>query len=564
MLCTALRVVTRDLALPEQTSAGQPPVGGQGVDAALEAFGLTGSSTRTRTVVFLVTGDFPQPVHSGFENVAVRTAESTVLALVLAHAALNGGDKDVALVLAAPDGPGPVRAHRVTLRAVARGDRPAPGTGPSHGPVADSARLLLWSGRRAGDETRTRARLRSVVDRMTDDMFRALPAVVPCGQGPGLVRAAAVCSSEDPAAALDTARADTVGTPRPVALLFPGQGSQHTAMACGLYRHEPVFTEAVDTVLDLMGDEGAAIRDDWLTPNGPLVDIDDVRRAQPLLFAVDYALGKLVMSWGIRPTALLGHSAGELVAATFAGVVSLEDAVTMMRERVRHALSVPAGGMLAVAASEAHLRPYLVDEVAIAAVNATLQTMLAGPAAQLSAVEKRLRADGHTVVAVPATSPFHSPAMAPAADAVEREYTRIGLRSPRLALYSGYTGELMSDRDALSPRFWARQITDTVYFRPALDQLLAAEDMLLVEAGPRQTLTAFARRHPAVRSGASAVVPMLPARPGSPAADRRALLGTVARLWTEGHDLDAAALSRLWSDGEDRAALLSPLEPGHR
>ncbi|WP_066947985.1 acyltransferase domain-containing protein [Streptomyces lushanensis] len=562
MLCTALTVVTLEPTVPGRDPAGPPPNDRQDVVTTLAAHGLTGPSARARTVVLLVGGDSSPPDGPVVEGVVVRTADSMVRALVLAHAALTDGTKDVALVLDRAGGPGTVRASRVTLRGVPWQDRTAPGRPPSRGPVADTGRLLLWSGRRASDETRTRAQLRSAVGPMTDDTFRALPAVVSCGPGAGPVRAAALCRGEDPTAALDAARAVVADDPRPVALLFPGQGSQHTAMAAGLYTHEPVFTEAVDTVLDLMGDEGAAVRADWLGPHEPHIAVDDVRRAQPLLFAVDYALGKMVMSWGIRPTALLGHSAGELVAATFAGVVSLQDAVMMMRARVRHALSVPAGGMLAVAASEARLRPYLIGEVAVAAVNTGLQTMLAGPAAQLFTVEKRLREDGHTVVAVPATSPFHSPAMAPAADAVERDYAGIRFRPPDLALYSGYAGELMSERDALSPRFWARQITDTVYFGPALDQLLAAEDMLLVEAGPRQTLASFARRHPAVRSGASAVVAMLPARPDGPATDRRTVLGTVARLWTEGHDLDGSALDRLWADGSEHAALRSPVAAG--
>jgi len=564
MLCTTLTVVTRELTVPEEVSAGYPPTEMPSVSAALAAYGLGGSPMRSRTIVFLVTGDCPLSVGSDVEGIAVRTAVSMVRALVLAHTALTDGTKDVALVLASPGESDTVRASRVTLRRLPLEDCTAPRSRSLHRPVNDAVRMLLWSGRRTSDETRARAQLRSVVDQMTDQVFRALPAVVPCGQGAGPVRAAALCSRENPTAALDAARTVTANNPRPVALLFPGQGSQHTAMASGLYTYEPVFTEAVDTVLDLMGDEGAAIRADWLAPREGVISIDDVRRAQPLLFAVDYALGKVIMSWGVRPAALLGHSAGELVAATFAGVVSLEDAVMMMHERVRHALSVPAGGMLAVAASEAQLRPYLVGEVAIAAVNTSMQTMLAGPAAQLRSVKKRLQAHGHTVLAVPATSPFHSPVMAPAADAVEREYARIGFRPPRLALYSGYTGELMSERDALSPRFWARQITDTVYFRPALDQLLAADDMLLVEAGPLQTLTIFARRHPSVRSGASAVVPMLPARPQGQEADRQSLLGAVAQLWTEGHDLDAVSLSQLWADGEDHAARRSPVATGQR
>jgi acyl transferase domain-containing protein len=219
----------------------------------------------------------------------------------------------------------------------------------------------------------------------------------------------------------------------------------------------------------------------------------------------------------------------------------------MVLARVREAVKIPAGGMLAVATTEEQVLRYLTEDVAIAAVNANQQTMLAGSAGPLATVEARLRADGHTVVTVPATSPFHSPAMAPASDAVEAAYRQIRLREPELPLYSGYTGNLLRPEEALSPRFWARQITDTVYFKNALEELLAVDDMLLIEAGPRQALTAFARRHRAVRLGASAAVPLLPARPGAPEADRLSVLNAAARLWTEGHDLDPVALSRLWT-----------------
>ncbi|QXE39229.1 acyltransferase domain-containing protein [Streptomyces sp. GMY02] len=318
-------------------------------------------------------------------------------------------------------------------------------------------------------------------------------------------------------------------------------------MAAGLYRREPVFTAAVDAALSHMGPDAPRIREDWLATGTPRVGIDDVRRAQPLLFAVDYALGRMVLGWGVRPVALLGHSAGELVAATLAGVMSLADAAGMVMARVREAVRIPPGGMLAVGASAARVRPYLDHEVALAAVNANQQVMLAGSAPALAEAEARLRADGITVVTVPATSPFHSPAMAPASDALEKEYGAVPFREPALPLYSGYTGTLMSPEDARSPRFWARQVTDTVHFLPALDELLAAEDVVLVEAGPRQTLTAFARRHRAVRLRASAALPLLPAKPGSEETDRRSVLNAAAGLWTEGHDLNARALSRLWT-----------------
>ncbi|MGK5627322.1 acyltransferase domain-containing protein [Streptomyces sp. URMC 123] len=341
--------------------------------------------------------------------------------------------------------------------------------------------------------------------------------------------------------------------PRPVALLFPGQGSQHARMAAGLHGRDAAFTAALDAVLDLMGEDGPELRADWLAAE-PRIGVDDVRRGQPMLFAVDYALARMVLGWGVRPTALLGHSAGELVGAVLAGVMSLSDAVAMLRARVREVARLPAGGMLAVAAGEERLRAYLTGDVAIAAVNSRQQTMLAGSVEPLARVAARLAEDRVTAVPVPATSPFHSPAMDPAAAALEPFCAGLRLRPPTVPLYSGYTGRLMTPDDALSPRFWARQLTDTVYFGPALEELLAVDDMLLVEAGPRQTLTTFARRHRAVRLGASAAVPLLPAKPAGPGADRDAALAAAARLWTEGYDLDTEALAGLWRERERGAA----------
>ncbi|HEX6686953.1 MAG TPA: acyltransferase domain-containing protein [Candidatus Limnocylindrales bacterium] len=343
-----------------------------------------------------------------------------------------------------------------------------------------------------------------------------------------------------------------------MAFLLPGQGSQYDGMGRALYGADPVFTSTMDEIFATIGPEAERIHSDWLGWTS-YVDIDDVRRAQPLLFAVDYALAKMIQSWGVEPVALLGHSAGELVAATLAGVFSLKDAVASQMERVRQAVFIPPGGMLAVAATEEQLRPYLSGKVAIAAVNAARQVMLAGPGDELRHVDSLLRADDFIVAVVPATSPFHCPAMAPAAVAAEKQLSGIDLNAPRQTVYSGYTGEVLTEKDSIRPEFWAWQVVDTVYFGPALDRLLSTGDLLLVEVGPGQTLTSFARRHRAVRSRASEVVPTLPlpqARDDLLSDDRSAALGLAARLWAEGHDLDLEAVRKLWRPAPEVAGTI--------
>ncbi|GGV64864.1 hypothetical protein GCM10010277_71710 [Streptomyces longisporoflavus] len=321
--------------------------------------------------------------------------------------------------------------------------------------------------------------------------------------------------------------------PRGVALLFPGQGAQQPLMSAGLYRAHQPFRRLMDEAFEVWGAEGAALRADWLS-DSPAVDLDGVRRAQPLLFAVDWALGRMVLDWGVRPAALLGHSVGEVAAATLAGVFTLEEAAGLMAERVAHIESAPAGGMLAVHAAAADMAPYLHADVVVGAVNAPRQVILAGSEAPLAASEARLRAAGFTCRRTRALSPFHSPALAPAAEAALPSLARLPLRAPRLPVVSAYTAGPLTPAEAADPRFWAGQPAAPVLFGPALDTLLCTGELLLLEAGPGQGLTALAKRHPAVGTGRSAALGLLPARARGDASDLHTLRKAVERLLSEG------------------------------
>jgi acyl transferase domain-containing protein len=291
-------------------------------------------------------------------------------------------------------------------------------------------------------------------------------------------------------------------------------------MAAGLYGTQPVFTEVIDEIFTRMGEAGAAARRDWLAET-PQVPIEQTGRSQRLLFAIEYALG---------------HSVGEFAAATLAGVFEVADALRVMEDRVTRLAATPPGGMLVVAASATDLEPFLGDGVVIGGINGPGQVMLAGPAAALACAERSLREAGRTVVRIRATHAFHSPVVAPASAASAPLVATIGRRPPQIPLYSAYTGRLLDQQSVADPMFWAMQPASPVLFGQALDALLASGPYLLVDTGPGQGLAALARRHPATRAGHSAVTALLPAREGPPQADRDALCGALARLWTEGHE----------------------------
>ncbi|MGW0707282.1 acyltransferase domain-containing protein [Streptomyces sp. NPDC002643] len=317
--------------------------------------------------------------------------------------------------------------------------------------------------------------------------------------------------------------------PPSAVLLFPGQGAQQPGMGVGLYHAHPGFRTRMDEVLQLWRAHGFDLRADWLAAReGP--EADGLRTAQPLLYSLNWAVGRTVLDAGVRPVALLGHSVGEVAAATLAGVFDPADAVSVMADRIARLDGTPPGGMLAVRAGPDEVAPYTTDEVVVGAVNAPRQVLLAGPEAGLRTAEEKLRADGFTCRRARALNPFHSPVLTEAALRTLPLLASVPIHPPRLALHSAYEPGPLTYERARDPRFWALQAARPVLFGPALDMLLAGQDAVLAEAGPGQGLTALARRHPRVARGRSRAIGLLPARPGGPDAERAAFEQALAEL----------------------------------
>lgn len=300
-----------------------------------------------------------------------------------------------------------------------------------------------------------------------------------------------------------------------LALLMPGQGAQYRGMGTGLYRAMPAFAKVVDEVFEAMGDAGEQVRSAWLGAD-PEVCIDVAGLSQPLLFAIDYALGRLLLA-DLRPDVLLGHSIGEMAAATLAGVFELGDAVAVLCDRVGQLATAPAGGMVAVAASREEVCGHLLPGVDIGAINAPRQTVIAGATEPLEVVTDALRRAGFTLAPVFSLTPFHSAVLAPVAEAARATLASVPMRPPAIPIISGYTGRRLTDAEAVDPGYWARHPTDPVLFWPAVQTLLAGGQHLLVECGPGQGLITLARRHPDVRAGRSEVRTLIGAQPDAEA-----------------------------------------------
>jgi len=390
-------------------------------------------------------------------------------------------------------------------------------------------------------------------------------------------RAMVVRSGEDAARALslrDPKRlltGESRGGERPVAFVFPGLGEQYGGMGASLYREEPAFREALDRCADLLGprlgrldrdmrellgfDRDPSSEDGGAAPGGP-----DLRRmlrrgtpaeradkeltrsglAQPAVFALEYALAELWLSWGLRPQAVIGYSLGEYVAACVAGVLSLEDALLLVAERARWIEDLPAGAMLAVGLPPDEIEPLLGEALSLAAVNGPRLCVVAGPPAAIADLETRLAARGDAFRPVETTHAFHSQMMLPVAGRLTELVRTLERRPPRIPCLSNVTGTWLTAADALDPDYWSRHLSGPVRFAAGIAELWKEPDRVLIEVGPGGSLTSMALQHLVTvnpeGAGDRIAVRSLPSlhehRPDR--SDRAYLLQSLAKLWIAG------------------------------
>jgi amino acid adenylation domain-containing protein len=395
--------------------------------------------------------------------------------------------------------------------------------------------------------------------------------------------AAALLSARAPGRMAGGVAADRVS----VACLFPGLGDHYPGMGRGLYESEPVYRAEVDRCAEILRPHlGFDIRDVLYPPESPSVPSADgaagridFRRmlgrgaadpaaerlnrtevAQPAVFVTGWALARLWESWGVRPDAVAGHSLGEYVAATVAGVFALEDALELVALRAKWIQALPGGAMLAAALSADAVAPFLVPGASVATLNTPESCVVAGPDEAVEEVRAALQAAGHVARRLPTTHAFHTAMMEPVAARLAERAARMTLRPPAIPLLSNVTGTWMTDSDAADPGYWARHLCQPVRFGDALAELLREEGRVLVEAGPGQTLGAFVRQQP--RDEGRPVPPVIPSlRHGYEDADDSAyLLGALGRLWTAGVQPDWTALRA----GERRRRVPLPTYPWER
>ena len=286
-------------------------------------------------------------------------------------------------------------------------------------------------------------------------------------------------------------------TGRAVAFMFPGQGAQQVNMGRALYEREPLFREHLDRCAALLEPHLGFDLRTVLYPEGSIEAAAErlvqTAVAQPALFAVEYSLAQLWMSWGVMPSAMIGHSVGEYVAACLAGVMTLPDALALVATRGRLMQAAAPGSMLSVPLGADDLMPSIGKQLSIAAVNTATSTVVSGPTPAIAALQQRLAADGVETKLLKTSHAFHSSMMDPALPEFRAAVQAAALSAPTRPFVSNLTGGWITAEQATSADYWVEHLRRAVRFHDGLQTMLRDSPPVLLEVGPGRTLASLGR-----------------------------------------------------------------------
>lgn len=283
-----------------------------------------------------------------------------------------------------------------------------------------------------------------------------------------------------------------------VVFLFTGHGSQYLQMSQQLFETQPTYRAALTECAEILKEYIDISLFDIIFPNDDSKALDQMKYGQPALFAVEYALAKLWLSWGIKPTTVLGHSVGEYVAATIAGVFDLADGLKMVCARGRLMDSLPiAGEMAVIFANEATVNEVIApygEDVSIAAFNGPTNIVISGISETLKAILARFTDMQIKTQHLAVTQAAHSHFLDSILDEFESVAATVKYSEPRLGFVSCMTGKMVEVSEVTNANYWRRHLRQPVRFADGIRTLYTDGYKYFLEIGPHPVLSGMAQR----------------------------------------------------------------------
>ena len=342
---------------------------------------------------------------------------------------------------------------------------------------------------------------------------------------------------------------------KPVVFMFAGQGTQYVNMGWDLYRTEPVFRQEMNRCFEILkpimdydikeiiypsdrsdrsDQSDKSDQSDWAD-----ILMNQTEIAQPLLFAFEYSLAKLLMEWGIRPTALIGYSFGEYIAACISGVFSLEDALEIITTRGELMRKTPPGAMLSVPLPEKEIKPLLSNyqDISLSIVNDP-SCIVGGSPGDVEAFEREMKERRLICGRVNTSHAVHSLLMNPIREEFEKRIGEFTLNPPQIPYLSNVSGDWISGQEAVNPRYWGKHMCSTARFSDGIKKLLKEDKAVFIEIGPGRVLGNLVRQHADNKTGQ--MVLNLVRHQEEKVSDDYYLLKKIGQLWLYGMDIDGA------------------------
>ncbi|MCW3465925.1 type I polyketide synthase [Chitinophaga nivalis] len=365
-----------------------------------------------------------------------------------------------------------------------------------------------------------------------------------------------------PETLMDTLQTDEVspvvrrldGTPD-VIFMFPGQGSQYVNMCRELYLNEPAFRATMDNGFGLFrrvtGEDLKAI----LYPEGADTGvINEAAYAQSIIFLIEYALAALLMSYGIKPQGMIGHSVGEYTAACLSGVLDFETTLTLLIKRGKLMQQTLAGSMFSVSLTPAAAAGYLTVRIALAAVNSPDQVVLSGEQAAMAELAIQLDTAGISYTKLHTSHAFHSPMLDPMLDDFRQEVARLESGAATIPYISNLTGMMMRDSDISEGDYWVKHMRDTVQFSAGITVLREQfRNPVFIEVGAGHALINLVRQHP--QNNQAPVAVNLVRSVKESVADDWYFTTRIGQLWALGVPVD---WNRFYPGGKGKKISLPP------
>jgi acyl transferase domain-containing protein/acyl carrier protein len=319
--------------------------------------------------------------------------------------------------------------------------------------------------------------------------------------------------------------------------MFPGQGSQYVDMAKDLYVNNPVFSEVMDRGFAIIKKLTGEDFKDVLYPAEKHKNIiNETRYAQPLIFLLEYSIAQLIMSYGIVPGYVIGHSIGEYVAACISGVFSFEDGLKLVVKRGELMNKLPYGSMIGLSLNEEQVKTCLNEYISLAAVNGPEQTVLSGDSESIEQVIQEMRLSNIPCVKLHTSHAFHSSMMDPILPFFKKELDKVEFKNPKYTLISNLTGNPIAQNEAISSDYWLMHLRETVKFTHGINTLFSQKDELVfIEVGAGHSLTNLLKQQELQKLNTTPVNLIRSA--GETQNDEKYFTEKLGQLWSQGVDI---------------------------